>query len=328
MIWVVAEQRDGALRKITFEMLSKGRRLADEKGLQLGSVLMGGPGVAGLAGELGFYGADKVYLVENPLLEYYTTDAYTLALTKLIKEHQPEVVLLGNTTNGRDLAPRVAQHLGTGLATDVTGIELEGGQLVFIRPVYAGKALAKVTVPEAIPVMATVRPNVLDLEQPDTGRQAQVVNVDAGVTQQDIRTLVKEVIKQAGGRVELTEANIIVSGGRGLKGSEGFVVLELLADTLGGAVGSSRAAVDAGWRNHQYQVGQTGKVVSPNLYIACGISGAIQHLAGMSSSKCIVAINKDPEANIFKIADYGIVGDLFEVVPLLNEEFKKLLATA
>jgi len=328
MIWIIAEQKDGALRKVTLEMLSQGRRLADQKGQELGAVLLGGPGVAGLAGELAAYGADKVYLLEDPLLESYTTDAYTAALTGLIKEHQPEVVLMGNTANGRDLAPRLAQRLETGLATDVTGIEAEGDSLVFTRPIYAGKALAKVTSSATKPVMATVRPNVLAMGQPDHSRQPQVIKGEAGVARSDIRTLVREVVKQAAGRVELTEANIIVSGGRGMKGPEGFKVLEELADTLGAAVGASRAAVDAGWREHQYQVGQTGKVVSPTLYIACGISGAIQHLAGMSSSKCIVAVNKDPEANIFKVADYGIVGDLFEVVPLLNEEFSKILAGA
>ena len=304
-------------------MLSAGRKAADALGEELCAVLMG-KGVGSLAGKLGEYGADKVYVADVDALENYTTDAYTNVLADLAKEHQPTAILLACSVAGRDLAAQVAQRLGTGLMTDCTDIAMEDGQLVFTRPIYAGKAFVKAACPQARPVMATIRPNVLAADAPQAGRAAETVTVSAGAG--DIRQVIKEIIKQISTRPELTEADIIVSGGRGMKGPENFAILEELADVLGAAVGASRAAVDAGWLSHSFQVGQTGKTVSPVLYIACGISGAIQHLAGMSSSKCIVAINKDPEANIFKVADYGIVGDLFEIVPLLKEEMKKLLA--
>ena len=322
-IWVFAEQRDEEIKKVTYELLSAGRKAADALGEELCAVLMG-RGVGSLAGKLGEYGADKVYVVDADALENYTTDAYTNVLADLAKEHQPTAILLACSVAGRDLAAQVAQRLGTGLMTDCTDIAMEDGQLVFTRPIYAGKAFVKAACPQARPVMATIRPNVLAADAPQAGRAAETVTVSAGAG--DIRQVIKEIIKQISTRPELTEADIIVSGGRGMKGPENFAILEELADVLGAAVGASRAAVDAGWLSHSFQVGQTGKTVSPVLYIACGISGAIQHLAGMSSSKCIVAINKDPEANIFKVADYGIVGDLFEIVPLLKEEMKKLLA--
>ena len=322
-IWVFAEQRDEEIKKVTYELLSAGRKAADALGEELCAVLMG-RGVGSLAGKLGEYGADKVYVADVDALENYTTDAYTNVLADLAKEHQPTAILLACSVAGRDLAAQVAQRLGTGLMTDCTDIAMEDGQLVFTRPIYAGKAFVKAACPQARPVMATIRPNVLATDAPQAGRAAETVTVSAGAG--DIRQVIKEIIKQISTRPELTEADIIVSGGRGMKGPENFAILEELADVLGAAVGASRAAVDAGWLSHSFQVGQTGKTVSPVLYIACGISGAIQHLAGMSSSKCIVAINKDPEANIFKVADYGIVGDLFEIVPLLKEEMKKLLA--
>jgi len=321
-IWIYAEHKDGQLKKVTLELLSAGRRLADQLNEELAAVLIGRD-VAALAGPLGEYGADKVYLAENDALENYTTDGYTAVLAALAKEHRPMAILLGCTVQGRDLAAQVAQRLQTGLLTDCTGLELENGQLTFTRPIYAGKAFVKAVIPEARPVMATIRPNVLGLGQPQAGRSAETVKVAAQPG--DIRQVIKDIVRQVSTRPELTEADIIVSGGRGMKGPENFKILEDLADVLGAAVGASRAAVDAGWVPQSMQVGQTGKTVSPVLYIACGISGAIQHLAGMGSSKCIVAINKDPEANIFKVADYGIVGDLFEVVPVLTEEFKKMM---
>ncbi len=321
-IWVFAEQRNEEIKKVTYELLSAGRKAADALGEELCAVLMG-KGISSLAGKLGEYGADKVIVVDADALENYTTDAYTNVLADLAKEHQPTAILLACSVAGRDLAAQVAQRLGTGLMTDCTDIAMEDGQLVFTRPIYAGKAFVKAACPEVRPVMATIRHNVLAADAPQTGRAAETVPVNAGAG--DVRQVIKEIIKQISTRPELTEADVIVSGGRGMKGPENFAILEELADVLGAAVGASRAAVDAGWLSHSFQVGQTGKTVSPVLYIACGISGAIQHLAGMSSSKCIVAINKDPEANIFKVADYGIVGDLFEVVPLLKEEMKKLL---
>ncbi|WP_134220450.1 electron transfer flavoprotein subunit alpha/FixB family protein, partial [Pelotomaculum sp. FP] len=325
-IWIFAEHRDGKIKKVTLELLSAGRKLATETGEEV-SALLFGKGVSGLASTLAEYGADKVYLADDDMLAQYTTDAYSKALSDLIMEKEPSVLLLGCTVLGRDLAARVAQKVKTCLMSDCTGVELSGGQLVFVRPVYAGKAFVKAVCPELKPVMATVRPNVLIADEPRAGRGAEVVNVAVHLEKTDLRQVIKDVVMQISTRPELTEANIIVSGGRGMKGPENYKILEELADVLGAAVGASRAAVDSGWIPQSFQVGQTGKTVSPALYIACGISGSTMHLAGMSSSKCIVAINKDPEADIFKVADYGIVGDLFEVVPLLTEECKKLLAS-
>jgi electron transfer flavoprotein alpha subunit len=324
-IWVFAEQKEGELRKVVRELLSEGRKLADALGEELSAVLLG-QNVAELADILAQHGADKVYLAEDEQLKNYTTDGYTTVIAGLIKENEPSLFLLGHTSIGKDLAPRLAERVQAGLATDCIALSLEDGQFNFTRPIYAGKALTKVTCPEARPVMATIRPNVLPLDPPQDGRKAEVISVAVKLEPGSIRTLVKEIIKRSTGRPELTEANIIVSGGRGMKDPENFKLLEDLADAIGAAVGASRAAVDAGWREQQFQVGQTGKTVTPTLYIACGISGAIQHLAGMSTSKFIVAINKDPEANIFNLADYGIVDDLFKVVPVLTEEFKKALA--
>lgn len=325
-IWIFAEHRDGKIKKVTFEMLGAGRRLAKETGEEV-SALLFGKGVSGLVPALAEYGADKVYLADDDILDQYTTDAYSKVLSDLIMEKEPDLLLFGCTVLGRDLAARTAQKVKTGLMSDCTGLELTDGQIVFVRPVYAGKAFIKAACPELRPVMATVRPNVLIPEEPVAGRSAQVVDVPVNLEKKDLRQVIKDVVRQVSTRPELTEADIIVSGGRGMKGPENYKMLEELADVLGAAVGASRAAVDSGWIPQSYQVGQTGKTVSPVLYIACGISGSTMHLAGMSSSKCIVAINKDPDADIFKVADFGIVGDLFEVVPLLTEEFKKLLAS-
>lgn len=325
-IWVFAEHREGNIKKVVYEMLGAGRRLADQTGEEVCALLFG-KDAAGLAATLGAYGADKVYLADDATLAQYTTDAYSKVLGDLIKEKEPSVLLIGCTVLGRDLAARVAQKVTTGLFTDCTGMELKDGQIVFVRPVYAGKAYVKAVCPEFRPVMATIRPNVFISDQPQAGHSAEVVNVPVQLEKKDLRQVIKDVVRQLSTRPELTEANIIVSGGRGMKGPENYRILEELADVLGAAVGASRAAVDSGWVPQSYQVGQTGKTVSPVLYIACGISGSTMHLAGMRSSKCIVAINKDPEADIFKVADYGIVGDLFEVIPLLTEECKKLLAS-
>lgn len=321
-VLAVAEVREGELKKVTLEMIGKGAEIAQKLGGAVNVVLMGA-GVSPLADTVGRYGVQKVYLADDPALENYAPQAYTKVLTDLIKEADPAVILLAASTRGKDLAPRVAARLGVGLASDCTGIEVRDGRLLITRPIYAGKVIAKV-VEETRPQMATVRPNIFPSPEPDTSSTAAVVNISVDIG--DVRAKVIEMLKEAGERVELTEADIVVSGGRGMKGPENFALLEELADVLGAAVGASRAAVDAGWRDHSHQVGQTGKVVTPTLYIACGISGAIQHLAGMKTSKYIVAINKDPEAPIFKVADYGIVGDLFKVVPVLAEEFKKLKA--
>jgi electron transfer flavoprotein alpha subunit len=323
-VLVVAEIRDGAPKKITFEMLGEGTRIAEHLGGSAHAVALG-HGISEVANSLAHYGANKIYLADDPALEHYTAEGYTGVLAPLIKDAQPALVILGATTTGKDLAPRLAARLAVGLASDCTGFALEDGQLRMTRPIYAGKAIATVEEPQR-PYVATVRPNVFPALNPDSslGATTETIPGDPG----EIRARVVEMIKEAGERVELTEADIIVSGGRGLKAPENFGVVEELAKVLGAAVGASRAAVDAGWKDHSYQVGQTGKVVTPTLYIACGISGAIQHLAGMKTSKYIVAVNKDPDAPIFKVADYGIVGDLFKVVPVLTEEFKKMMAEA
>ncbi len=324
-IWVFAEVKEGNIRKITFELLSQGRKMAGKLGEELVAVLLGSA-VEKLTDRLAEY-ADKVFLVDNPALAQYTTDGYASVLTNLLKEHQPSIFLCGATVTGKDLAPRLATRLQTGLATDCTGITIgEDGVMVAKRPVYAGKAFIEVTYPAGRPQMASVRPNVLEMTPAEAGKKGSVIKVDAKIDPASLRTTILEVIKSAAAKVDLTEAEIIVSGGRGMKGPENFKILEELADVIKATVGASRAAVDSGWRDHGDQVGQTGKVVTPNLYIACGISGAIQHLAGMGSSKIIVAINKDPDAPIFQKADYGIVEDLFKVVPVLTQEFKKLLA--
>jgi electron transfer flavoprotein alpha subunit len=321
-VWIVAEVRDGAYRKVSFEIASAARKLADELGDEVCAVLCGS-GIEGKAAELGKYGVDKVYVADNAALEPYTTDAHAMAVAKIVKEKGPAILLLAASVQGKDLAARLVGKLATGLATDCTGLKIDGGKLVAVRPMYAGKCFGEVAF-EAAPAMASLRPNVFPIVE--NAKAGAVEKFDPALDAGQIKTKVAEIAKDASGKIELTEANIIVSGGRGMKGPEGYSILEDLAKVLGAAVGASRAAVDAGWRPATDQVGQTGKTVSPNLYIACGISGAIQHLAGMSSSKYIVAINKDPEAPIFQRADYGIIDDLFKVVPEVTAAAKKILA--
>jgi electron transfer flavoprotein alpha subunit len=324
-IYVIVEQTNGEIRKVSLELLSQGRIIADKTGDPLVAVIPG-KGVAGLVDAVAPLGADKVVLIDDEKLETYTTGAYTSALSKLIQKEEPSAVLIGNTAIGKDLAPRLAQKLGVGMASDCTGMEQDDTNfLTFRRPIYGGKAFTQVVLTER-PIVATIRPNTFPVAEPDASKHAEVVTEAADIDPADLWAIVKDIAFAVSERPELIEAEIIISGGRGMKGPENYVILEECADVIGAAVGASRAAVDAGWREEKFQVGQTGKTVSPTLYIACGISGAIQHLAGMSSSKVIVAINTDPEANIFTLADYGIVGDLFEIVPLLTEEFKKLVA--
>jgi electron transfer flavoprotein alpha subunit len=323
-IWVIAEQSEGTVRKVAFEILSQARKMADTLGEELCAVIMG-DSVESLADQFAPYGADKVYVVEGDALKEYTTGAYTKALVDLVKQHEPSIVLGGATVTGKDFFPRVAARLDTGLAVDCTDIKLgEGNQFVATRPMYAGKAYAEVGFSDATPKMASIRPNVLIPSEPDSSRTAEIVKVTPEIGPDDVKTKIVEVKKMASETVDLTEAEIIVAGGRGMKGPENFKLLENLAEILNATVGASRAAVDAGWKDQSDQVGQTGKVVSPNLYVAAGISGAIQHFAGMGTSKVIVAINKDPEAVIFSKCDYGICDDLFKVVPKLTEEIKKL----
>ncbi|MFH0788255.1 MAG: electron transfer flavoprotein subunit alpha/FixB family protein [Pseudomonadota bacterium] len=324
-IWIIAEQRGGTLRKISFELVSEGRRLADQSGQPLTAIVLGHQ-ITEEANKLTPFGVDTLYIADAPELAAYTPEAYTAVLSQLIKEKQPDIVLGGSSQQGKELAARLAARLETGLAMDCVAFRLEDGLLIAKRPIYAGKVYAEVVCETARPQMATARPNVFPVLEPDANRTAAVETVPVSLKPEDLRTTLVEALADQSGKVDLTEATCIVSGGRGLKGAENFAILEKMAGVIGASVGASRSAVDAGWRPHSDQVGQTGKVVNPNLYIACGISGAIQHLAGMGSSKVIVAVNKDPDAPIFQKADYGIVGDLFEVVPVLEEEFKKIMS--
>jgi len=313
--WVVVDQRDGKIRKVTFELLSA----AQSYGEEVSAVLIGS-GVEGLAAELGKFGADKVLIADDAIFANYNTGAYVAQMAAMIKEFDPATILFGHTSLGKDLAARLAQKLEVGMATDCVAAEISGGKGVFTRAIYAGKVLAKVVV-EGAPVMATIRAGVMEVVE--SGKAGAAVKVAVAATAGDVYQNVKEFIATVSSRPELTEADVVISGGRGLKGPDGVKVIEELADLLGAAVGGSRASIDSGWLGHEYQVGQTGKVVNPNLYIAAGISGAIQHLAGMSSSKFIAAVNTDPEAPIFGVTDLGIVGDLFKVIPVVTAELKK-----
>ncbi|MDD5344740.1 MAG: electron transfer flavoprotein subunit alpha/FixB family protein, partial [Smithella sp.] len=299
---------------------SAARKLADQTGDEVSAILLGS-GIESLAAGLGKFGVDKVFVGDNAALEPYVTEAHAQVVAKILKDNDAAIALFGASVQGKDLSARVAAKLAGGLATDCTDVKVDGGKLVAVRPMYAGKCFGEVVF-NTTPAMASLRPNVFAAVE--NAKAAAVTKVDVAVD--GVKSKVLEVQKDASGKVDLTEANIIVSGGRGMKGPDEYKILEELADVLKGTVGASRAAVDAGWRPQKDQVGQTGKVVSPNLYIACGISGAIQHLAGMSSSKCIVAINKDAEAPIFTKADFGVVDDLFKVVPELTAACKKLVA--
>ncbi len=311
-ILVFAEHRDNELRKIAFENVTLAKKLG-----QPFEVAVIGSEVKGLEEQLGKYGAEKVVFYKNDKLASYSADGYAKILAEAVENQGADVLLMGATATGKDLAPRVAARLNAAMATDSTQVEVDGDDLKIIRPMYAGKVRATIKLTSKYKVV-TVRPNVYSAtENPAT---AQVETKETATT--DFKTVVKEMISGAKGKLDVTEADIIVSGGRGMKGPENWHLIEDLASSLGAANGASRAAVDAGWRPHDEQVGQTGKTVSPSLYVAIGISGAIQHLAGMSSSKYIVAINKDPDAPIFKVADYGIVADLFDVVPRMIEELK------
>ena len=320
-IWVFAEQRQGKITPVVIELLGEGRKLADTKGIKLNAILLG-KDVNGLAEELIAYGAETVYVADDPLLENFTTDGYTKVIVDAVNEIKPEIVLIGATNIGRDLAPRSASRLNTGLTADCTKLEIdpEDGKIKQTRPAFGGNIMATIICPDARPQMSTVRPGVMDKAVRNDDNKGNIVPLKYDIKESDIRTKIIEIVKHAVEKVSLTDANIIVSGGLGLQNADGFKLIEELADKLGGVVGSSRAAVDAGWIDKSHQVGQTGTTVKPNLYIACGISGAIQHLAGMKESSIIVAINKDPDAPIFSVADYGIVGDLYKVIPEIISE--------
>lgn len=322
-LWVVVETEEGVAKNVGYELLSVGRTLADKLGEQLVALVMG-KNVQAVAQACIAYGADQVLLVEGDEYETYNTDAATYATVTLIEKYHPSIVLYGATNNGRDLAPRVACKLETGLTADCTELDIdaETGLLVSTRPTFGGNLMATIMCPDHRPQMSTVRPGVFKKGTPDDGRTGEIISENVHIDPSQIRVHLVERIKEVAEAVNLEEAEIIVSGGRGLKDEKGFEMLRELADLLGGTVGASRAAVDAGWIPHAHQVGQTGKNVSPKLYIAVGISGAIQHLAGMSGADTVVAINKDPDAPIFGVADYAVVGDLFEVVPALIEAIR------
>lgn len=331
-VWVYVEQNDKEISRVSLELLGKGKELADKLETKLSGILLG-KDVKDLAQEVIAYGADQVYLAEHKELENYRTLPYTRIISDLIKKEKPEVVIYGASTTGRDLAPRIAARIETGLTADCTELEIDDYEdkqgnkyektLLQKRPAFGGNIFATIVSPDHKPHMATVRPGVMDMLEKDTKRKGKVITVKPKIAKDDLVAVVEEITRQKKS-VNLADAKIIISGGRGVGGAEGFDVIRKFADYLGAEVGASRATVDAGWIDYSHQVGQTGQTVKPELYIACGISGAIQHMAGMKSSRKIIAINKDKEAPIFKIADYGIVGDLFQVIPKLIEKLDEI----
>jgi electron transfer flavoprotein alpha subunit len=323
-IWVIVEQREGQVLDIGLELIGEGRKLADKVGCKLVAVLLGN-GMEDKASELIKYGADKVIYGENELLDIYTTDGYTKIISELIFDRKPESVLIGATTIGRDLGPRLAGRVGTGLTADCTVLAIDetDGKILQTRPAFGGNLMATIICPKNRPQMSTVRPGVMEKGIFDESRSGEVEKIAVSLEENDIKSKVVEVVKSAKSHVSLTDAEIIISAGRGLGNKDGFEMIEKLAEAFGGEVGASRAAVDNGWIDHDHQVGQTGTTVRPRIYVACGISGAIQHLAGMKESDMIIAINNNPEAPIFNHAHYGIVGDLYDVIPEIINELNK-----
>ncbi len=323
-VWIFAEQREGKILNISLELLGEGRKIADKLKVELTAVLLGEK-LDSLSKELVEHGADNVLAVEDKFLSVYTTEVYTRVITELINERKPEIVLIGATTIGRDLAPRLASRVKTGLTADCTSLDIdeENLNLLMTRPAFGGNIMATIVCTKHRPQMSTVRPGVMEKAKFNPNNIGSVEKISFELKEQDSNTQVLDIIKKAKQQVSLEAAEVIISGGRGLGNKEGFELIKQLADILGGEVGSSRGAVDACWIEQSHQVGQTGKTVRPKIYIACGISGAIQHLAGMNSSDCIIAINKDKDAPIFNVAHYGIVGDLYEVVPNLIKSLQK-----
>lgn len=328
-LWVFIETNDnGTAKNVGLELLSAGRGLADKQGGKLVGIVIGNT-VDEAVKAATTHGADKIIVVEGKEFEHYSTDAYANAMFALVEKYAPTSILIGATNNGRDLGPRLSCRLKTGLTADCTSLAIDDdtGNVAWTRPAFGGNLMATIMCPDNRPQIGTVRPGVFKKTEPDAGHKAEVIKEDFHVAPEAIRTELLETLKEVAGElVDLEGAEIIVSGGRGVGGPDGFKPIKELADALGGVVGASRAAVDAGWIDHSHQVGQTGKTVGPKIYIACGISGAIQHLAGMSSSKTIIAINKDETAPIFNVADYAVVGDLFEVIPALIAEINKAKA--
>ncbi|WP_330682013.1 electron transfer flavoprotein subunit alpha/FixB family protein [Clostridioides difficile] len=323
-VLVIGEQREGKINPVTIELIGEGRKLADQLGKEL-AVVIAGYEVEKEVKELLHYSVDKVYYINDPLLKDFTTDGYAISIANLIERKKPEVVLVGATSIGRDIAPRIAGKVGTGLTADCTKLEIDStdNKLLQTRPAFGGNLMATIVCPKNRPQMSTVRPGVMAKAVRNESETGILEVVTPELTEKMIRTRLVEILPQEKKSVNLTDARIIVSGGRGLKRAEGFELIKELADKLGAEIGASRAAVDSGWIEHSHQVGQTGTTVRPELYIACGISGAIQHLAGMSDSKYIVAINKDAKAPIFSICDYGIVGDLYEIIPEMIESLNR-----
>lgn len=314
-VWVFAEQREGQLQKVSLELLGEGRKIADKLGSKLTALLIGNK-VQNLVEDLSRHGADEVLVVDAPELEHYTTDGYTKAICELANAKKPNIIFIGATFIGRDLGPRVAARLETGLTADCTSldVDVESGDLLATRPAFGGNLMATIVCPDHRPQMATVRPGVFE-KLPLGENDATVENVEIKFNSNDIRTKIVEIIKEHKDIVDISEANVLVAGGRGIGSEENFKMLKELAEVMNGSIAASRAAVEKGWVDKDYQVGQTGKTVRPNIYVACGISGAIQHAAGMQDSDMIIAINKDANAPIMKIADYAIVGDVNKVVP-------------
>ena len=323
-VWVFAEQREGELQKVSLELLGEGRRVADKLGVKLTALLLGN-NVSNLAEKLAAHGADEVLVAEDKNLEHYTTDAYTKVICDLATERKPGILFVGATFIGRDLGPRIAARLSTGLTADCTSIdvEVENGDLLATRPAFGGNLMATIACPNHRPQMATVRPGGFEAVTTDASK-CNIEKVNVNLADSDVRTKVIETVKTATDIIDISEANVIVAGGRGVGSKENFAMLQELADVLGGVVAGSRAAVEKGWIENAYQVGQTGKTVKPTIYIACGISGAIQHVAGMQDSEVIIAINKDETAPIMSVADYGIVGDVKKVLPELIAQAKAL----
>lgn len=323
-VWVFIEVVRGKIKGVSLELLGQGRKMADDLGEKLVAIIPGNE-IEDFAKMAIHYGADEAIVVDQKELKDYSTDGYTKAMCTLIKKYNPAVLLIGATNNGRDLGPRVSSRMQTGLTADCTelGVDSETRLVKWTRPAFGGNLMATILCPDHRPQIGTVRPGVFKKPEEDTGRKGEIIHETVEFGPDEIRTRIVEVITEAGGAdVNLEEVEIIVSGGRGVGGPEGFEVLKELADEIGAQIGASRAAVDSGWISSLHQVGQTGKSVGPKIYIACGISGAIQHVAGMSSSDVIIAINKDPDAPIFNIADYGIVGDLFEIIPELTKRIR------
>jgi electron transfer flavoprotein alpha subunit len=325
-VWVFCEQKKGIIQTISYELLGEGKKLAKKLGVKLCAVILGS-GIESKIDDLSSRGADKIYIVDDPALKAYQDDPYTEVLTALVEEYKPEIILCGATVIGRSLVSRVAVKIDAGLTADCTGLDIDDKERLLLqtRPAFGGNIMATIITPNHRPQMATVRHKVMKEAEVHRSHKAEVIRKKYPSHIMKSRTTLLDIVEEIEETVNLAEADIIVSGGRGLGGPENFSMIKELAKTLGAAVGSSRAAVDAGWMPYSHQVGQTGKTVCPKLYIACGISGQIQHLIGMQSSKIIVAINKDPDAPIFKVATYGIVGDIFEVVPALTKEFGKIL---